>query len=110
MLLNACWLFTAITFTQTGFVIGLFVIIALLVTCVVIMNYSTQARLNVIELISLRIAFSIYAGWLTTATILNTILVLIGWGLNDSAMNIDETWFGVAILITAEVVYMIASF
>lgn len=62
------------------------------------------------ELISLRIMFSIYSGWLTTATILNTVIALKGWGLNDEDMDINESMFTVAILITAECVYILASF
>lgn len=39
------------------------------------MHLSTTTHLNVPEFISMRIGFSLYCGWLTIATVLNTLLV-----------------------------------
>ena len=41
--------------------------------------------------LSLRLGFTIYAGWLTAATILNVCIVLIAAGFNDKEMSIDES-------------------
>lgn len=40
-----------------------------------LMHISTTNHLNVVEFISMRIGFSLYCGWLTIATVLNTLLV-----------------------------------
>ena len=110
MVLNAGWLFSAINFTDLAFIFGLIIIIALLVVTVIIMDYSGTSRVNVTELIVVRIGFSIYAGWLTTATILNTVLVLISAGLTDDNLGIDESLFSCLTMIAGELIYMGASY
>jgi hypothetical protein len=58
------------------------------------MMISTKAKLSVTEIIGFRCAFSIYAGWLTAATILNISIVLKDLGKSDSNadMWISESW------------------
>ena len=54
--------------------------------------------------------FSVYAGWVTSATILNTSIMFKAYGLSADEMSIDEAKFGVAILIIAECVYICAGY
>jgi hypothetical protein len=56
------------------------------------------------------LGFTIYAGWLTSATILNTSGMLKAWGLNETSLNIDESHWGVVILIVAACVYIAAGY
>jgi hypothetical protein len=45
--------------------------------------------------------FSVYSGWVTSATILNVSIMLKSFGLNETDMDIDEAMFGIVILIIA---------
>jgi hypothetical protein len=54
---------------------SLVVCIGMLVTAIMILNWSSMVSLTVSELITLRIGFSLYAGWLLSATILNFMFV-----------------------------------
>ena len=63
----------------------------MLVTAVLILNMASSSKLTAVSAYSLRLGFSVYSGWLTTATILNTCFVLKGAGFNETEMNIDET-------------------
>jgi len=69
-LLNAVWLFVFMTNCKAGFVVGNFVIVGLLVTCDMVLYQQSYVSLTVIEFISLRCGVSLYAGWVTAATIL----------------------------------------
>lgn len=51
------------------------------------MRISLRNKLNLIELISIRICFSIYSGWVTAATILNLSIYLKSVGLNDNIVS-----------------------
>ena len=63
----------------------------MLVTAVMVMNIASSSKLTAMNSYSLRLGFSIYAGWLTAATILNVCIVLIAAGFNDKEMSIDES-------------------
>jgi len=73
-LLNAGWLFIFQQNTFSGFLISTFVIILMWLSTFKMMHLSTTHHLNVVEIISMRIGFSLYCGWLTIATVLNTLL------------------------------------
>jgi len=54
--------------------------------------------------------FSVYGGWVTSATILNVSIMLKSFGFNAADSGINEVNFGIAILITAECVYIAAGY
>ena len=76
---------------MAGFILSQFIIIGMLVTAVQVMNIASSSKLTAVNVISLRLGFSIYAGWLIAATIINTSFVLKTLGFNDTEMNIDES-------------------
>merc|ERR1719498_334436 len=72
MIFNSLWL---VIFGQNelwAFILAWFVIIGMIVTQTFIMRLAIRAELNWLEFIFLRAAFSIYNGWVSAATILNT--------------------------------------
>jgi len=72
MILNGLWL---IIFTQKDtkfkFVLGFLDLVALLVTNLVIMFYSTSVKVTTIEAIFIRGTFTIYGGWILAACAVN---------------------------------------
>jgi len=71
------------------------------------MEISVNEPNNCIEFLTIRIAFSIYSGWVTAATILNVSIALKSAGLDDSV--IDEASCTIAILYIAWVIYLLIS-
>ena len=78
------------------------------------------------EVFLVRFTFSIYSGWITAATILNTVFMLkswgmsdypivdenddlVGWGWADVMMFMDEEVWTCVILWIAEIIYELAS-
>jgi translocator protein len=75
-----------------------------------VMNISSQGRLTVVNFIGLRMGFSVYSGWVTSATILNVSIMLKAFGVNETDMaGLDEAMVGIVILIIAECIYIGAS-
>ena len=79
-------------------------------SCLVVLSIfcinRSKTDVDWIELVGLRATFSIYAGWLTTATIINSGFVLMDLGMRD-VNNIfpnEETW-GIIILWVAFLIY-----
>ena len=70
--------------TIAGFIIALVVIIGMLFTAVMVLDKSLKSRLSVMSLITLRCGFSIYAGWLSVATILNVGFVMKSLGFSEA--------------------------
>jgi len=60
--------------------------------------------------VGLRCGWTIYAGWLTVATVLNIGFVLKSAGLDETSMDIDESWWAVAVLIAVVCVYTFVSY
>ena len=83
MVINGLWLCLFMTDTTWGFALGLVDIIAMLSSNIWILIKASSTELNMIEAISLRGGFSIYSGWVTVATILNTSFLLKRLGLAD---------------------------
>lgn len=72
---------------------------------------TTRNLLSVTEIIGLRIAFSIYGGWLTAATILNFSIILKDLGVSDESEDMalsEEYWTGLMLWV-AFVVYIAAT-
>jgi len=73
---NSAWL---ILFSQNcswAFGLALVVICVMLYTAIQISRLSVRTKVNKIEAITIRGGFSIYSGWLATATILNLVFFL----------------------------------
>jgi hypothetical protein len=106
MICNSLWLVVFGRNNSTAFIIAWIIIVGILVTDVIIMMKALRTKqINTIEFLTLRIGFSIYSGWVTAATILNTTIFLKSVGMESN----EETW-GVIILWVALVVYTLASF
>lgn len=112
MLINSIWLVLFQTNTLWGFAAGLVDIIAMLATNVYIMWLSTNDSVNVYEWIGLRGGFSIYAGWVTAATILNAVYFLKAAGMADPNIlwGFDEENITVIILWIAFGIYTMRSY
>ena len=76
---------------MAGFIIAEFFIVGMLVTAVLVLNISCTGRLTTLNVIALRVGFSIYAGWLTAATILGVCIAQKTAGLNEKETSIDES-------------------
>lgn len=106
MLSNSAWLIIFGFYNSYAFIGGWFDIVFMLGSALYILYQSLKNDVDWIEFLGLRATFSIYAGWLTTATILNTCFVLMDFGMRD-VNNIfpnEETW-GIIILWVAFLIY-----
>ena len=111
MILNGLWLLIFSKFSTFYYILGGIDIVALLATSVIIMMITSRAeKMNIVEFIGLNCGFSIYAGWLTAATILNFAIILKDLGLSDTN-NIypSEEVYTMIILVVAFIVYATAS-
>lgn len=89
--LNASWCLIFQQNNLTVFILAEFVCIGMLYTAIYVMQQAVENRLNPWEFVGLRCGFSVYAGWLTVATTLNTGFVLKAAGLNETDSSIDES-------------------
>jgi len=71
MSVHAFWGFLFLTNSGPGFVLSTINIMVMLGTSYYLMHVSMRASVNWIEFITMRLGFSIYSAWLTTATIIN---------------------------------------
>ena len=84
---------------------GCLEIICLLATCLILMSRTSNGGgLNWTEYISMNIGFSVYAGWVTSATILKVWFLLKSWGVQEP--QYDEEKLGVITLWLALAVYV----
>ena len=65
------------------------------------MALTTSVPVNWFEFLTLRTAFSIYAGWVTTASILNICFILKSFGIRDPNLEWKETGWAVIFLWVA---------
>jgi len=91
MILNGIWLPTFQSNTRLGFIFGFIIIIALEVTALVMEQKACAAELNVMEIIFLRCAMSIYAGWVGAASIVSLTILLKNLGIFSANESQDET-------------------
>jgi hypothetical protein len=105
-LLNAAWI---AAFNNLLFALSLVIIVGMLVTSLVMHRALEIGRTKVYgpERI-LRLPFSLYAGWLTAATILNTagVLAVNNWG----ALGVAYPVWGVIMLVVATLIGLITRF
>ena len=93
-----------------GFVLSLLDIILMLYTCCLLMMKATRTKVNAFEWITMRCGFTMYAGWVTAATILNATFMLKSFGAADPNIPIDEETTTVIILWVAFVIYNMAAY
>ena len=110
MIGNGIWLVVFMTNGSVGFGFAALDIIAMLATQVYIMMKSTRAKVNAIEVISLRVGFTIYSGWVTAATILNISFFLNSLGMKNPNAGFEETTWTCIMFYVALIVYVLASF
>ena len=93
------------------------IIIGMVVTQTFIMRLSVRTSVNWVEFICVRLGFSIYNGWVTTATILNFFFVAKSIGSDNTQPPTQESLlprppstyeveWSVIILYVAEVLYI----
>lgn len=83
----------------------------MLATAVYMMMVSTRASLNGWEWVFVRSQLSIYGGWLTAASILNVVLMLKFFGVQDPNLTwLDEEQLSVGLLWIAFGIYNLASY
>lgn len=110
-LLNSLWLFIFQTNCKGGFTFGTVIIVALDVTCIMIMYYSLFVTMPAIELIGLRCGFSIYAGWVNSATILNFAHMFKSFELGLFTPDYEVrtttviTWMAFCMYVTAGIIF-----
>ena len=109
MLLNGIWLPTFQSNTRVGFICAFIIMIALLTTCLYMETRVCNTELNVFEVIVLRSAMSIYAGWVGAATIISGTIMLKNLGMFASD-RVDEPIFGVVMLWIALVLYCVNTY
>ena len=85
-----------------GFICSNLIIIVMLATALLMAKRAVNAKLNWPEWIGFRLGMSIYAGWLSAATILNTAISL---KVSGAAKGWNEEGWSIAILWVAFVIY-----
>ena len=112
MVLQALWLLIFQTNTIYGFVIGEVDIIVLLGTIYYMLWVSLDSSCNWYEVVALRGGLSIYGGWVTAATLLNTAVMLKSFGIDDSTLpaNFNEEMITVITMWVAFVFYELFSY
>ena len=112
MVINGLWLCLFMADTSLGFALGLLDIIVILASNIWIMITTSTSELNAVEAISLGGGFSIYAGWVTAATILNAAFLLKSLGLADPDIpfGFNEENLSQIILWVAFVIYNLVAY
>lgn len=83
MIVNAGWLPFFQSNTLWGFIVSEVMILFLWATAISLMVIADRMDLWWVEVITMRLPFSVYAGWLTSATALNTAFMFKSWGMAD---------------------------
>ena len=112
MIVNGLWLVLFQTNKKWGFTLAMIDISAMLYTNFLIMMSSTREKVNACEFITMRIGFSIYCGWVTSATILNVVYLLKGgFGmLSDPEKFVNEEQLSIFLLWVAFIIYNAVTF
>lgn len=101
---TSLWLPIFQTNSQAGFIIAQLLILFQLATALKILSIVDKANLTWTEAVLVRTTFSIYGGWITTATILGFAILLKTWGVGT-----DEEPLGCIFIIFAFVIFTLVS-
>lgn len=95
MIMNAAWLPVFQSNTQWGFIVGWLLLVGIWVTNTYLMVVSERFNTWWLEVLMVRLPFSIYSGWVTGATVLNTAYALKSMGMTDSNVQKNDTVRGI---------------
>lgn len=110
MLFNGMWLMIFTQYNLTAFYVSCIDILLLLATSIYIMYFTgREVMANFVEFIGLYVGFSMYAGWVTTATVLNIMFCVKGSGFSEEKMDIDESNIACYILWAITIIYIVVS-
>lgn len=110
MLAISAWQYIYLTNSNAGMIVSCLDIFIVLATAVHMLQLSLRETNNWMEVLAIRTGFSIYSGWLTSATILNISFVLQAFGLKGPDLAISEEAWGVAIVWIAFALYNLISY
>ena len=111
LLIQSIWFFFFQAYTWWGWILSTLDIFAMLATAVYMMMVSTRSEVNGWEWVFVRSQLSIYSGWLTAASILNVVLMLKFFGVEDPDLTwLDEEQLSVGLLWIALGIYNLASY
>lgn len=98
-------------YTWWGWVLSTIYIFGMLATALYMMMVSTRAEINGWDWVFVRSWLSIYSGWLTAATILNVVLMLKFFGVEDPDLTwLNEEQLSIGLLWVALVIYNLAAY
>ena len=105
------WLLIFNQYSLVAFYLSCADIFILLGTSLYMMAVITRTKMaNFYEIIGLYLGFSMYAGWITTATVLNIMFCAKGSGFSEDLMDIDESEIACYTLWAITIVYMVVSY
>lgn len=110
LIANGLWLVLTRINSSFGLAISTLDIIFMDVTCIYMMMKSTRAKLDMFQIIVMRVMFTLYAGWVNAATIINITNFLASLGMKDPNAGLNESTWAVIILYVALVIYILAAF
>lgn len=84
MLANTIWLPVFQTYTGEGFIFGFILLVTIWITNFAMMFFADHATFNWLEVLCVRLGLSIYTGWTTGATVLNSIYMFKYYGANNN--------------------------
>lgn len=84
MLMNSAWLPVFQSNSQWGFIVGWVLLVGIWMTNTAMMVISQRTESWWLEALLVRVPFSVYSGWVTCATVLNTVYMFMSWGAVDS--------------------------
>ena len=93
-----------------GFVVSLFIIMAMLVTNTLLWIKSFSQTVNWYEWVSMRVGFSMYSGWVTAATVLNAFIMLKSLGGQTLGGVVTEEQLAIGVLWTVYALYAVGTF
>ena len=93
-----------------GFIIAQLLIFGMVATQWYILMLASTTKLNMVELVSLRVGFTIYTGWVTAASIIGVCFFLVSVGMTEPNAGFSNTAWCIIILYVALIIYILASF
>ena len=96
--------------TNWGFLLSLFIIMAMLATNTILWVKSFSQTVNWWEWVSMRVGFSMYSGWVTAATVLNGFLMLKSFGAETLGGAVTEEQLAIYVLWAVFAIYGLGTF
>lgn len=120
MMAGSAWVPVWLMGDMWSFIVSDVLVWIMWVTAMAMMVIANRNKVWWLEVPLVRMPLTVYAGWLTSATILNTTIMLKTWGINDNPdgrgwtfmdfmMFIDEEAWGIIVLWAAFMIYQFVS-